>query len=283
MIKIITDSTSDLDFKSAKKMNIDIVPLKVIINGKEYKDRIDLSPQQFYQMLENTDVLPTTSQPSPQDFLDLYEEAKRNDDSVVVMTLSSQVSGTYQSALIAKELAEYDKIYVIDSYNATQGLRLIVEKAIQLRDEGKDAQEIYMYLEEYKQRIHIFAFVDTLEYFYKGGRLSKTSATMGTFLKFKPIVGLKDGSLTLFTKARGIQKATSKLIELIHQTGDIDLTEPVCIGYTGHDEGLHQFEDRLHQEFGFKNVLYGYVGPVIGTHAGPGARLIAYVTKQNEI
>lgn len=279
MIKIITDSTSDLDFKDAKERNIDIVPLKVIIDGKEYKDRIDLQPQQFYQLLESTDILPTTSQPSPQDFLDLYEEAKINGDSVIVITLSSQVSGTYQSACIAKELIEYDKIYVIDSYNATQGLRLIVEKAVQLRNQGKDVEEIYTYLQEYKQRVHIFAFVDTLEYFYKGGRLSKTSATMGTLLKFKPIVGLKDGNLALFTKGRGVQKATLKLIELIHQTGEIDLTEPVCIGYTGHEEGLDKFEDRLRQEFGFKDVLYGYVGPVIGTHAGPGARLIAYIKK----
>jgi len=279
MIKIITDSTSDIDADYAKVLNVDIVPLKVIINGKEYKDRIDLEPNQFYKLLEESDVLPTTSQPSPQDFLDLYQDAKKNNDSIIVITLSSQVSGTYQSACIARELAEYDDIYVIDSYNATQGLRLIVEKTVQLRKQGKDVKEIVNFIENYKQRVHIYAVVDTLEYFYKGGRLSKTSATMGTLLKFKPIVGLKDGSLVLFTKARGVQKATSKIIDIIHEIGDIDFQEPVCIGYTGTDEGLDKFEEMLKDELKFQNVLYGCVGPVIGTHAGPGAKLIAYVKK----
>lgn len=279
MIKIITDSTSDIDLDYAKEKDIEIVPLKVIIDGKEYKDRIDLKPDQFYQLLEDSDVLPTTSQPSPQDFLSLYEKAKENKDSVIVMTLSSQISGTYQSACIAKDLAEYDDIYVIDSYNATQGLRILVEKAIQLRDQGYSVHKIYETLEDYKKRIHIYALVDTLEYFYKGGRLSKTSAIAGSLLKFKPIVGLQDGTLALFTKARGIQKSTMKIIDLIHEHGEIDLNEPISIGYTGNDTGLDKFEDILRQEFSFQDVLHGCVGPVIGTHAGPGARLIAYVKK----
>lgn len=279
MIKIVTDSTSDIDLEYAKEKDIEVIPLKVIIDGKEYKDRIDLQPQQFYQLLTSSNVLPTTSQPSPQDFLTIYEKAKKDHDSVLVITLSSEVSGTYQSACIAKELAEYDDICVLDSYNATQGLRIIVEKAIALRAEGKDVKDIYHYLEDYKHRVHIFAYVDTLEYFYKGGRLSKTSATMGTLLKFKPVVGLKDGKLVLFTKARGMQKSTQKLIDLIHQTGEIDMNEPICIGYTGNDENLDKFEDQLRQALGFQDVLYGFVGPVIGTHAGPGARLIAYVHK----
>lgn len=128
MIKIITDSTSDIDIEYARKKDIDIVALKVIIDGKEYKDRIDLQPQQFYQLLEDSDVLPTTSQPSPQDFLELYETHQQNNDDILVLTLSSEVSGTYQSACIAKDLLGYENIYIIDSFNATQGLRLLVEK-----------------------------------------------------------------------------------------------------------------------------------------------------------
>ncbi len=279
MIKIITDSTSDIDVEYAKVLDVEVVPLKVIINGKDYKDRIDLQPSEFYNLLEKSSILPTTSQPSPQDFLSLYEDAKTNNDSIIVITLSSQVSGTYQSACIAKDLAEYDNIYVIDSFNATQGLRLIVEKAVQLRNEGKDFQEIVNIIEKYKHRVHILAVVDTLEYFYKGGRLSKASATMGTLLKFKPIVGLKDGNLVLISKARGTQKGISKIIDIIHENGDIDLNEPICIGYTGNDDGLDKFESILKKEFNFQDPLHGYVGPVIGTHAGPGARLIAYIGK----
>ncbi|MFR7591311.1 MAG: DegV family protein [Longibaculum sp.] len=279
MIRIITDSTSDIDLEYAKELNIHIVPLKVIIDGKEYKDRVDLQPKQFYELLAQSKVLPTTSQPSPQDFLEYYEDAKKQGDSVIVMTLSSTISGTYQSANIAKDLAEYDDIYVIDSYSTTQSLRLLTLKAIRLREEGKNAKEIFEILEEYKLRIRIIAFVDTLEYLYKGGRLSKTAATAGTLLKFKPIIGLKDGKLEMFAKARGTTKATAKIIELIHSDGEIDLDEPICIGFTGNDDGLDKFEQTLRDEFGFGDVLHGCVGPVIGTHAGPGARLIAYTKK----
>ena len=279
MIKIITDSTSDIDVTYAKELNIDIVPLKVIIDGKEYKDRVDLQPDQFYSLLEKSEVLPTTSQPSPQEFLNYYEEAKEKGDSVIVMTLSGTISGTYQSANIAKDLAEYENIYVIDSLNATQALRLLVLKAVALREEGKDAETIFNELQAYKERVRIVAFVDTLEYLCKGGRMSKTVAAAGTLLKVKPIIGLRDGKLEMFSKARGAVKANAKIIELIHEDGEIDFKEPICIGYTGNDEGLEKFEQALRDEFKFEDVLHGFVGPVIGTHAGPGARLIAYVKK----
>lgn len=279
MIKIITDSTADIDLEYAKKLDIEIVPLKVIIDGKEYKDRIDLQPDQFYQLLQDSEVLPTTSQPSPQDFLTLFEDAKNNNDSVIVMTLSSVISGTYQSANIAKDLAEYENIFIIDSLAATQMLRLLVLKAVALREMKIDVKEMVKTLEEYKTRIRIFAFVDTLEYLYKGGRLSKTAAAAGTLLKFKPIIGLKEGKLEMFAKARGTQKATTKIIDLIHEDGEIDFNEPICIGYTGNDEGLEKFEQTLRDDLKFKDVLHGFVGPVIGTHAGPGARLIAYVSR----
>ena len=280
MIKIMTDSTSDIDLEYAKKLNIEVVPLKVIFGQKEYKDRVDLQPEQFYDLLASSNSLPSTSQPSPQDYLDIYEKIKENKDTLIVITLSSVLSGTYQSACIAKDLVDYENIYIIDSLNATQGLRLIVEKAVQLRNNGLSAQEIVNVIEEYKTRVHIYAYVDTLEYFYKGGRLSKTSATVGTMLKLKPIVGLKNGTLDVFAKARGALKATTKVIDVIKEHGEIDLNEPISIGYTGDTSGLDKFENTLREEFGFDEVLHGYVGPVIGTHAGPGARLIAYVTKQ---
>ena len=134
MIKIITDSTSDIDLKYAQELNVEVVPLKVIIDGKEYKDRIDLQPEEFYDLLVNSQTLPSTSQPSPQDFVDLYETAKNNNDSVIVITLSSVISGTYQSANLAKDLVDYDDIYVIDSLGTTQMQRLLVLKAVALRN-----------------------------------------------------------------------------------------------------------------------------------------------------
>ena len=281
MIRIITDSTSDIGLDYAKELNIEIVPLKVILNTAEYKDRIDLQPEKFYELLENCDALPTTSQPAPQDFMDFFEDAKQKKDSVILITLSSGLSGTYQNACMAKDLVEYEDIHIIDSLSATQALRLIVEKAVSLRDKGFSAEEIVKEIENYKTRVKIYGIVDTLEFLFKGGRLSRTSATVGSVLKLKPIIGFKEkGKLDVFGKARGTQKATDKLIDLIKQGNEIDLDEPVCIAYTGNNTSIEKFENKLKDELGIKNVKHGVVGPVIGTHAGPGACLITYVTKK---
>ena len=281
MIRVITDSTSDIGLDYAKELNIEIVPLKVIFNTAEYKDRIDLQPEKFYELLENCDALPTTSQPAPQDFMDFFEDAKQKKDSVILITLSSGLSGTYQNACMAKDLVEYEDIHIIDSLSATQALRLIVEKAVSLRDKGFSAEEIVKEIENYKTRVKIYGIVDTLEFLFKGGRLSRTSATVGSVLKLKPIIGFKEkGKLDVFGKARGTQKATDKLIDLIKQGNEIDLDEPVCIAYTGNNTSIEKFENKLKDELGIKNVKHGVVGPVIGTHAGPGACLITYVTKK---
>lgn len=281
MIRIITDSTSDIGLDYAKELNIEIVPLKVIFNTAEYKDRIDLQPEKFYELLENCDALPTTSQPAPQDFMDFFEDVKQKKDSVILITLSSGLSGTYQNACMAKDLVEYEDIHIIDSLSATQALRLIVEKAVSLRDKGFSAEEIVKEIENYKTRVKIYGIVDTLEFLFKGGRLSRTSATVGSVLKLKPIIGFKEkGKLDVFGKARGTQKATDKLIDLIKQGNEIDLDEPVCIAYTGNNTSIEKFENKLKDELGIKNVKHGVVGPVIGTHAGPGACLITYVTKK---
>lgn len=281
MIRIITDSTSDIGLDYANELNIEIVPLKVIFSDLEYKDRADLQPERFYELLENCDVLPTTSQPAPQDFMDFFEDAKQKKDSVILITLSSGLSGTYQNACMAKDLVEYEDIHIIDSLSATQALRLIVEKAVSLRDKGFSAEEIVKEIENYKTRVKIYGIVDTLEFLFKGGRLSRTSATVGSVLKLKPIIGFKEkGKLDVFGKARGTQKATDKLIDLIKQGNEIDLDEPVCIAYTGNNTSIEKFENKLKDELGIKNVKHGVVGPVIGTHAGPGACLITYVTKK---
>ena len=281
MIRIITDSTSDIGLDYAKELNIEIVPLKVIFNTAEYKDRIDLQPEKFYELLENCDALPTTSQPAPQDFMDFFEDAKQKKDSVILITLSSGLSGTYQNACMAKDIVEYEDIHIIDSLSATQALRLIVEKAVSLRDKGFSAEEIVKEIENYKTRVKIYGIVDTLEFLFKGGRLSRTSATVGSVLKLKPIIGFKEkGKLDVFGKARGTQKATDKLIDFIKQGNEIDLDEPVCIAYTGNNTSIEKFENKLKDALEIKNVKHGVVGPVIGTHAGPGACLITYVTKK---
>lgn len=277
-MRILTDSTSDYSLEEAKELNIDIISLSVVIDGKEFKDRVDLSPDEFFERLTQCEDLPSTSQPSPKDYFDYIEKAKKENETLIMILLSSEISGTYQSACMAKELSEYDNVYIIDSLNTTIGLKLLVDKAIQLRNEGKSALEIVEIIENMKHKVRLFAVVDTLEYFYKGGRLSKASAVAGTLLKLKPIVGLKEGKLDVFSKARGISKATKEILPFINESS-IDINESIYYGYTGNCDQMDKFAFVFEEAYGIKDIPIIAVGPVIGTHAGPGAKVIAYFTK----
>ncbi|NLK76003.1 MAG: DegV family protein [Clostridiales bacterium] len=278
-IRIITDSTSDIDLAQAKKMGITIVPLKVIFGDREYREGIEITLDNFYPKLISADKLPTTSQPSPDDFLKHFIEAKEAGDSVIVILVSGKLSGTLQSANIAKEIADYSNIFIVDSFNAIMGLRILVEEAVKMRDEGAPVSKIIASLEDLRERIVLLAMVDTLEYLHKGGRLSKTSALLGTLLKFKPIITLKNGMIDLAGKERGLRKGIDRIITLIEEAGPIDKTYPTYFGFTAEDSKCILLRDKVMEKFhiGASKVLP--VGCVIGTHAGPGAAAIVYVRK----
>ncbi len=278
-IRIITDSTSDIRKNEADKMDISVIPLKVLFGDKEYKEGIDITMEGFYQKLVESDKLPTTSQPSPDDFLDHFIKAKEAGDSVIVILIAGNLSGTLQSATIAKEMAEYSKIYVVDSRNTITGLRLLVEHAVKLRDQGTDVEKIVASLNELKEKIVLLAMVDTLEYLHKGGRLSKSSAILGSLLKFKPIITLKDGVIGVVGKARGVNKAIAKMLETMDEMGVIDTDYPVNFGYTAEDSASLLLIEKVVEKYGdFETALYP-VGCVVGTHVGPGACVITYIRK----
>jgi DegV family protein with EDD domain len=279
-IRIITDSTSDISFEQAKKMDISIVPLKVLFGNQEYREGIDITIDGFYQKLAVSEKLPTTSQPAPDEFLEYFKQAKEARDSVVVILISGKLSGTVQSAMIAKEMADYPDIFIVDSLNTITGLRLLVEHAVRLREEGRGAIEIYETLEKLKDRIVLLAMLDTLEYLYKGGRLSKSSAILGTLLKFKPVISLKDGVIDVIGKERGVNKAIAKILESIKEFGAIDKDYPVNFGFTAEDSKCAVLKDKVTEQFGIKNCAMYPVGCVVGTHAGPGACVITYIKKQ---
>ncbi len=278
-VRIITDSTSDISTAQALKLGVTIIPLKVIFGDKEYREGLEISIEGFYDKLVKAEKLPTTSQPSPDDFLTSFLEAKEAKDSVVVILISGKLSGTVQSATIAKELAEYEDIHIVDSYISVTGLRFLVEHAVKLRDEGKSAKDIAPILEELKERIVLFAMVDTLEYLHKGGRLSKSSAILGSLLRFKPIITVKDGVLAVVGKERGTNKGIAKMLELIEERGHIDTNYPLYFGYTAEDSKTKQLMESVKEQFGIANGSIHPVGCVVGTHAGPGACVITYVTK----
>ena len=276
--RIIVDSTADLipEFKS----RVHTVPLTVRFGDQEYIDGVTIDHKAFYEKLIENDVLPTTSQATPDAFIKEFEKAKEAGEAAVVITLASKFSGTYQSATIAAD--DYENIYVIDSGSAAMGSGILVELAFKLLDEGKNAEEIAAILEEEKKKIIIVALVDTLEYLKKGGRISKAVAFAGGVLNIKPVLSVIDGEINMLGKARGSKMGNNLLVEEINKAGGIDFGKPVLLGYSGISDALllKYIEDSRHIWEGNLNELrYTTVGSVIGTHAGPGAVVVAFFKK----
>ena len=276
--RIIVDSTADLlqPFKS----RVNIVPLTVRFGNEEYIDGVTIDHKVFYEKLIESDVLPTTSQATPDAFAKEFEKAKAAGESAVVLTISSKLSGTYQSAVIAAQ--DYDNIYIVDSGTGAIGAGILTELALKLLDEGLDAKAIADKLEEEKKKIVIVALVDTLEYLKKGGRVSKTVAFAGSILNIKPVLSVIDGEISMLGKARGSKMGNNLLVEEIDKAGGVDFSKPVLLGFTGISDTLllKYIDDSRHIWNGnLAEVRYTTVGSVIGTHAGPGAIAVAFFKK----
>ena len=278
--RIIVDSTADL--VEPYKSRVHVVPLTVHFGNEEYVDGVTIDHKTFYEKLIESDVLPTTSQATPAAFAREFEKAKEAGESAVVITLSSKFSGTCQSALIAAE--EYENIYVVDGNSAAMGTGILVELAFRMVDEGLEAEEIARRLEEEKKNIVVVALVDTLEYLKRGGRVSKSLAFAGTVLNIKPVLSVIGGEINLLGKARGSKMGNNLLVQEIDKAGGVDFTKPVLMGYSGISDVLllKYIEDSKHiWEGNLDEVRYTSVGSVIGTHAGPGAVVVAFFKKSD--
>ena len=273
--RIIVDSTADL--LPHIKEQVFVVPLTVHFGNEEYIDGVTIDHKAFYEKLIETDVHPSTSQATPDGFLKAYEKAAESSDDIIVITLSSKLSGTFQSATIAADGKE--NIYIVDSGSVAVGCGILVELALQLRDSGFYAKQIAQELENVKEKICIVALVDTLEYLKKGGRISKTVAFAGGLLNIKPVLSIVDGEISILGKARGSRQGNNLLVQEIEKAGGVDFSKPVLLGYTGLSDALllKYIEDsKPLWEKGVDNIRYTTIGSVIGTHAGPGAVAVAF-------
>lgn len=276
-VRIICDSASDITQEQAKEWGITVLPLKILWDGEEYLDGVSMKTREFFEKLIETDELPTTSQLSPYDYDKAFQEVVDAGDTAVCFTLSSKLSGTYQSANIAKEDFG-DNIIVVDTLNAAVGEQIIVKRAIELRDSGKTAREIADIINEEKKDVKVIALIDTLEYLKKGGRISAASAMAGTVLNIKPVVAIADGEISVLGKARGSKNGNNKLMELVQQDG-IDFNKPFLLTYAGlNDDLLQKYIKDSNSLYEGKTEELGIVplGSAIGTHVGPGAIAIAY-------
>lgn len=273
--RIIVDSTADL--MPEQKVHVKTVPLTVSFGDEEYIDGVTIDHKTFYEKLIESDVLPTTSQATPDAFIKAYEEISREGESAVVITVSSKFSGTCQSAMIAAE--GFDNIHIVDSGSAAMGSGILTELALKLSDEGMSAKKIAEKLEEEKKKIIVVALVDTLEYLKRGGRISKSVAFAGTVLNIKPVLSVIDGEINMLGKARGSKMGNNLLVREIEKAGGIDFKKPVLLGYSGISDALLKkyIEDSRHiWEENLPEVRYTTIGSVIGTHAGPGAVVVAF-------
>ena len=280
-VRIITDSASDISQELAKEWGITVLPLSIRFEDDEYLDGVTLSGHDFYEKLAAADKLPKTSQITPYTYGVHFQEAVEAGDDVVCFTLSSGVSGSYQSALMSAD--DYEgRVTVIDTRQFCISELVIVERAVQLRDEGKSAAEIARTIRLEQGQAHVLAMFDTLEYLKRGGRLSSAAAFTGNLLGIKPVLTIEDGVVKVLGKARGAKRGIHMLKETVEKW-EIDFDRPVCLGYTGFsDDRLREFTEEI------KGILAGVreplktaaVGAAIGTYAGPGAIALAFFSKR---
>lgn len=277
-VRIVVDSACDLTRQQAEELKLDYVSLKTIFGEEEYLDGTTISHEEFYEKLIECGTIPTTSQITPYDYEPIFKNIKEAGDTAVVITLSSLLSGTYQSALIAMDGYE-DCICPVDSLNVSIGEQNLVKYAVRLRDKGLSAVEIKEELDRVKGNISVLAVFDTLEYLKQGGRISKSAAWAGTILSIKPVISVVRGEIAVLGKARGSKNGNNMLMENVRRSGGIDFTMPYCLGYSGLDDTLLQkyIKDSASLWEGKTDHLpISTIGSTIGTHAGPGAIAMSY-------
>lgn len=279
-VRIIVDSTVNVSADSTQKL--EIVPLIVRFGEEEFIDGVTIDHKAFYEKLIECDMLPTTSQASPAAFAEVFEKVTAAGDTAVVLTISSKLSGTYQSAVIAAQ--DYgQKIYVVDTRSAAIGSGILAELALELAAGGMDAAAIAQQLEQQSDKVCIVAMLDTLEYLKKGGRISKAVAFAGSLLSIKPVISLDGGEIQILGKARGSKMGNNLLVQEIEKAGGVDFEKPLLLGYTGLSDLLLQkyVEDsKFLWENGTDGLQFAPIGSVIGTHAGPGAIAVAFFRRK---
>ena len=279
MIRIVADSSCDISQDEAKKLNIEIAPIPVSFGNDTYMDGIDINADKFYEMLVNSKELPTTAQVNPLEYIERFEEVAKTGDSLLIITLSSKLSGSYGNACMFRKEVDYPEIEIVDSLNTINMMKILVREAVKKRDEGLNVHEIAEYLNKFKKRIKLVAVIDTLEYLHKGGRLSGTAKVFGTLLNIKPLISVIDGEVRMIGKKSGTNKALEQLA-IEFDKFDRDPNYPIIFGYTMTTEKMDAFIERLKVDHDLGNYETSGIGPVVGVHIGPGACAVTCVVKE---
>lgn len=268
-IKIVTDSTCDLPHKLVEELEVNIVPLKVLFGEEVYRDGIDLSVWEFYEKMSQHKQLPTTAQVNPGEFTEEFTKHLAQGDEIIGIFISAKLSGTYSSAVMAKESLAQGSIHLVDSKSAAFGLGMLVIQAARMVKEGKSAQEIVHWLEIAKEKIVFYGIINNLENLKKGGRLSSTGALAGNLLGIKPIITLKDGAVSVAGKARGLKKAFAWVLEDAKNRTDLN-GKMICLAHAAAPAELAELKQLILKECNPREIIEFEIGSVIGTHTGAG-------------
>lgn len=280
-VKLVVDSASDIDLKEAEALGIHMIPMSIQFGDTTYADGIDLSGPAFFEKLIESSELPTTSQITMYQFEECFAELTTDGSELVVITLSSKLSGTYAGAVSAARSFP-GKVFVVDSLNVCIGERILIQYAIRLLKEGISAEELEKRLLEARKRIKLMALLGTLEYLQKGGRISAAVAVSGAVLHIKPVISIEDGEVRMIGKAMGSKKGNNLLMQLINKSGGIDFEMPYATAYSGLEDSLLQkyLRDSAFIWEGEHGDIPSYcIGSTIGTHVGPGAIAVAFFAK----
>ncbi|MEG0250494.1 MAG: DegV family protein [Peptostreptococcus sp.] len=280
-IKIVCDSLSDITQEYIDKYDLEFIPLNVMIEGEEYKDRVNLSSEEFYRRIREDKIMPKTSQITYADFYEVFDKYTKEGKKIIYISAAASATGTMQSAMLARSEVEGGDIRIIDSNTLCYGIAVLVIKAAELRDQGKSLDEIVEEIEKIKDEVYVTFSCDDLEYLKRGGRISGTMAMIGTVLNIKPLCVIKEGIVDNVANARGKRNVASKLVEIAKENGVSDLSDQtVFLGYTDDLKERERLEQKLIEEFNPKEIKYFLIGCGIGTHGGPGVTgFICYKNK----
>ncbi len=277
-IRLVIDSASDIPLQDAAAMGIDVISMQVTFGGETFTDRVDLTPDRFYEKLVETDELPVTSQIPPHKYEERFKEIIDAGDTPFAITLSSKLSGTYQSACIAAG-SFGGKVYVVDSLNVSLGEAVLIRYAAERVRAGIEPEELERELLEKREKICVLALLDTLEYLKKGGRISSAVAFAGGILAIKPVVSVERGEVKMAGKARGSKHGGNLLLELVRKSGGIDFSMPYTLAYSGVSDHLlkkYVEDSRSLWQDKTRELPVMRIGATIGTHVGPGAIGVAF-------
>lgn len=268
MVRIVTDSVSDIPEEYVYEYNINVIPLKVILGEHVYEDRINITPDKVFERIEKSGEFPKTSQVTPFEFIRVFDEITKDGDEVLAIVMSSKMSGTYNSALVAKNELSDRKIEVVDSKAITLGYGLIVIKAAKMAKEGKTLDEIKNKIEKMIEKMEYLIVFDTLEYAYKGGRISKAQYLLANFFNIKPIVTMLDGEMVVKDKVRGRKKVLKWMIDYLEKN-NIDLNNKIIgLNHVNDMEYLQELKKELTSRFNMKEIVISDVGCTVAAYSG---------------